>query len=391
VRQSQKRRFQNGGSQRQLLETRQELPPHEPGVPSYCIFDGLQWESKRGLGRFAAQLNRHLDRMPWRRLTYPRPQWRSSVGRVLLNEAVEPVWLEVLNPEVAIYPHNVLPSLFGSHRSLRVLVLHDVLFLDRCNDSAGNRYRSAKLKKSLANADLIVTVSEASRTEIAGLLSDEKRIMVLPNALGESFESVCNLERRDRTGPARILHFGGHAPSKNTKSVFEAISRLRREGCEVQLTLAAMSGNAELAEQWRRETQLRSEALTLLPMLSDEELKQVYAEATVHCMPSTGEGFGIPVIEAAKCGTPNVLTPLPVFRELMGGDAFFADSTSSESITRSLKECLAAENAPITERARARTERFVFDSVHAQHAVPIFHAIEEMAWSRRSKSSSEDR
>jgi glycosyltransferase involved in cell wall biosynthesis len=352
-------------------------------APSYCIFDGLQWESTRGLGRFAAQLQRHLEPMGWRPLVYPRPQWRSPVGRVMLNQIVEPIWLERLKPEVAIYPHNVLPALFASHDSLRVLVLHDVLFLDNANQNAGNQYRKAQLKRSLVNADLIVTVSEASRSEILRLVPNEKQTVVIPNALARSFETANPAKKGNSDGPVRILHFGGHTPSKNTKAVMEAVSALRRDGFELHLFLAAMSENAELLEQWRRESGLPATSFIILPRLSDEELKRVYAEATLHCMPSTGEGFGIPIIEAARCGTVNVLSPLPVFRELIGNDAIFAASFDAESIARALKEGLSVDVGPIATRARARTDRYLFESVHTMDAYPIFQAIEKMAFSRR--------
>lgn len=374
----------------------QSATDHDPAAPSYCVFDGLQWESTRGLGRFAAQLTRHLERMDWRGLRYPRPQWRSAPGRVLLSQVVEPLWLQRLRPEVALYPHNALPAWFASHRSLRVLVLHDVLFLDGANRNAGNRYRAAQLRRSLANADLILTVSEASRGEILRLLPQKKQgterqsmgkqVMVLPNALAAGFEQADASPRpRTRGGSARILHFGGHAPSKNTKTLLEAVSALRREGCDVHLALAAMAGSAELVERWRREVGLAADALTILPRLSDEELRRVYADSALHCMPSTGEGFGIPVVEAARCGTLNVLTPLPVFRELVGDAAIFADSCGTDSVARALKEGLTVDATPMAERARARTDRFLFESVHSRDALPIFRTIEAMARSRRNK------
>lgn len=207
--------------------------------------------------------------------------------------------------------------------------------------------------------------------------------MVLPNALAASFETVDAPKRQEPNGCAFILHFGGHAPSKNTEAVFEAVSALKRDGYDVHLMLAAMSGSADLVEQWRRRARLPSEALTILPQLSDEDLKRVYAEATLHCMPSTGEGFGIPVIEAARCGTVNVLSPLAVFKELVGDDAIFADSFGAESVARALKNCLATEVRHLVERARARTDRYLFDSVHTLDALPVFATIETMALSRR--------
>jgi glycosyltransferase involved in cell wall biosynthesis len=354
-------------------------------APTYCVFDGLHWDSTRGLGRFAAQLRRHLQRMPWKELNYSRPSWESSVGRVLLNEFVEPFWKETLSPQIAFYPHNVLPFISLTHRSLRILVLHDLLFLYDTNKSAGDRYRSLKLKHSLSQADLVVTVSETSRTEI--LLQPNRRcqVLVIPNVLAEGFDKLPKIERRKRNDPAKILHFGGHTPTKNTRNVLQAVAMLNRNGHAVHLVLAAMAAKRVLVEQWRQEAGLDNHSLTVLPPLSDAELKRVYADSDAQCMPSTGEGFGIPIIEAARAGTPNVLSPLPVFREIIGEDAIYSNSTCAESIAQSIMDCLNSDTHAMTLRARQRTDRFLFESVHRTNAVPALLAIGEMAAERRGK------
>src|ERR1039458_3418351 len=81
-------------------------PIREPHVPSYSVFDGLHWDSTRGLGRFSSQLKRHLSRMPWNQLPAPKPSWKTPAGRVLIHEVVEPFWRETLAPDFAFYPHN---------------------------------------------------------------------------------------------------------------------------------------------------------------------------------------------------------------------------------------------------------------------------------------------
>jgi glycosyltransferase involved in cell wall biosynthesis len=357
-------------------------------TPTYCIFDGLNWNSARGLGRFAVQLRRHLQRMPWRALTYSMPRWGSPFGRILLSEFVEPFWKEALAPQVAFYPHNVLPFFSLTHRSVFVLVLHDLLFLDDANKSSGNKYRSLKLKHSLSHADFILTVSESSRAEILKVLNRECPVLVLPNALAAGFDVLPEIETRTRNRPssAKIIHFGGHAPSKNTKSVLKAIAILNRKGHAVHLVLASMSTNRALVEQWRQEVGLASDALNVLPSLSDAELKVAYADSDAHCMPSTGEGFGIPVIEAARAGVPNVLSSLPVFCEIMGEDAIYAESLQAETIASSILHCLQSDTQAMTRRARKRTDRYLFESVHRSDAVPALMAIEEMVASHRRKS-----
>jgi glycosyltransferase involved in cell wall biosynthesis len=347
-------------------------------TPTYSVFDGFNWNSTRGLGRYAVQLRRHLQQMPWKQLSFSMPRWDSPLGRIVLCELVEPFWKEVLAPQVAFYPHNVLPFVDLTHRSVSVLVLHDLLFLDNANKSYGNKYRSLKLKHSLSQADFILTVSESSRAEIRTVLNRECPVLVVPNALAAGFDILPQIETRNSAGSAKILHFGGHAPSKNTKSVLTAIAILNRKGHAVHLVLASMSRSRALVEQWRQEIGLSSEALHVLPPLSDAELKLAYLDSDAHCMPSTGEGFGIPVIEAARVGVPNVLSPLPVFREIIGGDAIYAESLHAEAIASSILHCLQSDTQAMTMRARRRTDKYLFDSVHHSDAVPALLAIEEM-------------
>ena len=351
---------------------------------SYCIFDGLQWNSMRGLGRYARQLGRHLERMPWERRSIARPEWKSGLGRVLLSELVEPVWREVIHPDIAFYPHNVLPFIFLSHLSFRVLVLHDVLFLQSENRSKGNRYRSLKLRGSLSKADLIITVSETSRREILEMLNPQCPVLVIPNALAESFGEEIETPKLHESASMHVLHFGGASPTKNTRNVIRAVTLLNRRGLNVHLDLAAMSGKRELVEQWRQEAELGGDALTVLPSLSDQELRNVYGRTHAHCMPSTGEGFGIPVIEAAFLGTPNVLSPIEVFRELIGQDAIFAASLDAQEIADALLRCLSSDTKAMSLRARQRADRFTFDSVHNTRAIPVFQAVEAMVDSRQS-------
>jgi glycosyltransferase involved in cell wall biosynthesis len=49
-------------------------------------------------------------------------------------------------------------------------------------------------------------------------------------------------------------------------------------------------------------------------------LAAIYRQAILVLLPSDGEGFGLPVIEAMACGTPVVASDLSVLREV-GGDA----------------------------------------------------------------------
>lgn len=49
----------------------------------------------------------------------------------------------------------------------------------------------------------------------------------------------------------------------------------------------------------------------------DSELRRFYCSMDVHALPTAGEGFGIPIVEAMACGIPNVVTDYTTTREFL--------------------------------------------------------------------------
>jgi glycosyltransferase involved in cell wall biosynthesis len=54
------------------------------------------------------------------------------------------------------------------------------------------------------------------------------------------------------------------------------------------------------------------------------------------------EGFGIPLLEAARCGSPIACSDIPVFREILPAGPSFFDPRSPAAMMASIQECLHA-------------------------------------------------
>jgi glycosyltransferase involved in cell wall biosynthesis len=90
----------------------------------------------------------------------------------------------------------------------------------------------------------------------------------------------------------------------------------------------------------------------LLPgYVDDETLAGLYSGAAAVVIPSLGEGFGLPAVEAAACGAPLVLSDLPAHRETMDGAALYFPPGDGRALASRLREVLS-EPRDLGERAR---------------------------------------
>jgi glycosyltransferase involved in cell wall biosynthesis len=80
--------------------------------------------------------------------------------------------------------------------------------------------------------------------------------------------------------------------------------------------------------------------LFLLESASDEFLTKIYATSTCLIAASYGEGFGLPLIEAAQHKLPIICRDIPVFREVAGQHAFYFDASDAIGLSASIKQWL---------------------------------------------------
>jgi len=72
--------------------------------------------------------------------------------------------------------------------------------------------------------------------------------------------------------------------------------------------------------------------ITELGYVPGEDLPYLYSGAEAFVFPSLWEGFGFPVLEAMKCGTPVITSNVSCLPEIAGGAATLVDPFSIEQI-----------------------------------------------------------
>jgi glycosyltransferase involved in cell wall biosynthesis len=98
--------------------------------------------------------------------------------------------------------------------------------------------------------------------------------------------------------------------------------------------------------------------------ISDEKLKALYQHAYCFVYPSIYEGFGIPPLEAMRCGCPVLVARSSALPETCGDAALYCDPYSSEDIAAKLRMLLASPElrSSLVARGYAHAAKFRWDS-----------------------------
>lgn len=299
------------------------------------LVDGREFVAGRrtGIGRFLEGLLLAIGEM--------RPGWRITVA--MTKDCALPATLAP-GVEVAYLPHAAelwWPRLAAGHdlflspypklpwRPLpcpAVHTVHDVLYLTHpAYRGHGLRRWAARLRlqRALAMAGLTWFVSQASQQACEALVGH-----VLPD--GRVRHSGLEAELSPGSPPWQqadpfFLFVGNGLPHKN----LELLMRLFADGAPADLVCVGVRPEME--------TRLRAGHPGAMPhvrfegQVGDQALLALYRRATALLCPSSAEGFGFPPLEAMACGTPAVVSDIPVLRETTAGAAMLCDPRDAQA------------------------------------------------------------
>lgn len=235
----------------------------------------------------------------------------------------------------------------------RVLTLHDLMYR-RQRDLVAPLVRAgtdAILVPAARRAHRLITATDVSRHEIVEELGlPPGQITVIPHGAhppAQGPRDVAGARLRLGAGERPIvLAVATNVEHKNHPALLDALAELT--SAKRPLLVIAGHGTAELAPR-AAELGVHGDA-RLLGAVTDSELADLYAAATVYVTATRHEGFGLPVIEAMGRGLPIAASDIPVLREVAGDVGWFFDAGDPRSIAKTLRAVL--DGGPEVERRR---------------------------------------
>jgi len=156
---------------------------------------------------------------------------------------------------------------------------------------------------------------------------------------GDAAEVIKKISRR-----ASFLMVGTIEPRKGHAQTLDAFEQLWSQGVEANLVIVGKQGwKAEALISKLRHHPKLNEQLFWLDGISDEYLEKVYDECICLIAASEGEGFGLPLIEAAHHKLPIIARDIPVFREVAAEHAFYFVGEEPKALADAIESWLTLD------------------------------------------------
>ena len=215
----------------------------------------------------------------------------------------------------------------------------------------GKEWFEAWFSLAALRSDGLVCISGAVANDVKDWIEQNQARLAIKRTpfichwhLGSDFaaitpEKTASAEVQAMKAAPYLLMVGTVEPRKSHAIALAAFERLWQRGETLALCIVGKEGwmVAELMGRIRSHPEL-GRRLFFFDHATDADVTTLYASATGLLLLSKGEGFGLPLIEAAQFGTPIICSDIPVFREIASNFAEYVNHDDPEILASQLAD-----------------------------------------------------
>jgi glycosyltransferase involved in cell wall biosynthesis len=329
--------------------------------------------------------------------------WNIPYISTLLNDHVFlPLKLKKDKIDIMHYPANPVNYRNPISQSKTVFTIHDVLPFFARRGSVIKRiiskgvlanllswFQAELIKYNSKKSVTVITISKKSKEDLIQYVGiPSNRIRMIYEGVNKSFQrkedikEIKEIKKRYNLGNKFIMGFA----HKNGNRIIEGYSNLSEENKKAyRVGLIWLKGKFSREIQRIIEARKLNDKIICIPPVSEEDLVLLYSSASLFVFPSFYEGFGLPVLEAMRCGCPVICSDRGSLPEIAGKAAIFVHELDNipvcvDEISKKMEmvltqECLKKElirkglkqSLKFSWENTARKTLNVYEEVHAQN------------------------
>jgi glycosyltransferase involved in cell wall biosynthesis len=233
----------------------------------------------------------------------------------------------------------------------------------------------------LKRADLLLSISESSGKEAVDYLDfSPENVVPIGTDCDERFKKI-NLKVQDykyfskKYGIEKsfIMYTGGADHRKNLEALIRAFALLPVSLRKKHQLAIVCNINEEYRNRLlslAKDVGLNTKELILTGYVSDDDLLLLYNACELFVFPSWHEGFGLPVLEAMRCGKPVMTSNRSSLPEVVGLEEAMFDPFNIDEISHCLQKALTDDifRKKLIENSLHQSKKFSWDKT-AQKAL----------------------
>ena len=291
-----------------------------------------------GLGQYTHQLTQTFQRLGHEAEAYRKDdeepplfraypyrsfrQLRPYVAPYYLSRALRSSQADVWQTD---YVDAALAALLAGKTDPLFVTIHDAIpFVYAASRWSLAVYRY-QLQQTLRRARAVVVVSEHARQEVLKYTSvSPQRVVAVHN--GIDHQRYYPPETPPQNEVFTIKYLGGlGVPHKNAQALLQTAQLLQEKNVFFRLEIGGYLPDGHALRRYAAAHGLHT--VHFAGFVLENDMTSFYQTADLFLFPSLLEGFGFPPLEAMACGTPAVVSDIPVLREVLGEAALYAPTT----------------------------------------------------------------